>query len=241
MLSKKLACVLSAVTVVSMALAAPREAGAQGYAPRTRASAVRLDVTPKETEVYVDGYFAGIVDEFDGMFQRLRLAPGEHEIALYLEGYRTARQRVQLTPGSTFKIRYRMEQRAPGEAGEARPAPLGPPPGLVAGRPYPYDGALGRRMPPPQGQPPQAQSPPRPPQGSSYGTLVIRVQPGNATVVIDGERWEISDGPERLVVEVSEGSHRIQIEKAGYEPFSADIQVRRGEPTPVNVSLRTRP
>ena len=35
-------------------------------------SAVRLEVTPKEAEVYVDGYYAGIVDDFNGTFQRLR-------------------------------------------------------------------------------------------------------------------------------------------------------------------------
>src|SRR6516225_7972489 len=32
-------------------------------------ASVRLDVSPKESEVYVDRYFAGIVDDFDGIFQ----------------------------------------------------------------------------------------------------------------------------------------------------------------------------
>ena len=46
------------------------------YAPPE--SDVRVDVEPKEASVYVDGYFAGKVDEFDGAFQRLRVEPGEH-------------------------------------------------------------------------------------------------------------------------------------------------------------------
>src|SRR5262245_14361855 len=46
-------------------------------------SAIRLEITPKEAEVFADGYFAGIVDEFDGVFQRLYLASGQHEIVLY--------------------------------------------------------------------------------------------------------------------------------------------------------------
>ena len=39
-------------------------------------SALRIEVKPVEAEVYVDGYLAGSVDEFDGFFQRLNLTPG---------------------------------------------------------------------------------------------------------------------------------------------------------------------
>ena len=52
-------------------------------------ASVQFDVTPRQAEVFVDGYYAGIVDDFDGMFQRLRVEPGQHEITLYLDGYRT--------------------------------------------------------------------------------------------------------------------------------------------------------
>lgn len=66
------------------------------------------------------------------------------------------------------------------------------------------------------------------------------MQPGDATVIIDGERWAGPQGQERLVVEVAEGPHRVQIQKDGFETYSADLTVRRGEATPLNVSLRTR-
>jgi hypothetical protein len=62
---------------------------------------VRLSVTPKEAAVYVDGYYAGIVDDFDGVFQSLPLSPGGHEIAVYLEGYRTVHQSLYLTRNKT--------------------------------------------------------------------------------------------------------------------------------------------
>src|SRR4051794_31053515 len=90
-------------------------------------SSVRLDVKPKNAEVYVDGYYAGIVDDFDGTFQRLRVEPGEHEIELYLDGYRTVHQKVYLTPDNTFKIKYEMERLAGGETPEPRPQPASPP------------------------------------------------------------------------------------------------------------------
>ena len=36
---------------------------------------VKLKVKPRDAEVYVDNYFAGYVDDFDGMFQALKWKP----------------------------------------------------------------------------------------------------------------------------------------------------------------------
>ena len=66
---------------------------------------VRLQVEPEEAEdaaVYVDGFYAGIVDDFNGVFQSLPLTPGGHTVVLYLEGYRTVRQ--QLLSASRCKL-----------------------------------------------------------------------------------------------------------------------------------------
>jgi len=222
--------------------------GAYRYAERD--SAVRFDVEPNNAEVFVDGYYAGIVDDFDGVFQRLRVPPGQHEITLYLDGYKTAHQQVYLTVDSTFRIRFNMERLAAGDVAEPRPTPPNPPPGAEAGPgqpgqpgppnpPPPPPGRDGRRNPPPF-PPPPGQGAPRGGQASNYGTLSIRVQPGDATVIIDGERWNAPQGQDRLVVEVAEGGHRVQIQKDGFESYSADVTVRRGEATPLNVSLRNR-
>jgi hypothetical protein len=70
--------------------------------------------------------------------------------------------------------------------------------------------------------------------------LTIRVQPANATVLIDGERWDGPQGQERLTVEVAEGPHRIEIQRDGFESYSTTVTVRPGETMPINVSLRTR-
>src|SRR5262249_38516147 len=105
------------------------------YRYRDAVADVRLEVKPKEAEVYVDNFYAGIVDDFDGVFQRLHAPPGEHEITLYLEGYRTVRQRVYLSADNTFKIKYTMERLAAGEQPEPRPQPPAPPPGYTTGGP----------------------------------------------------------------------------------------------------------
>jgi len=216
-------------------------------------SALRLQVKPHEAEVYVDGYYAGIVDDFDGTFQRLRVRPGQHEIVLYLDGYRTVHQKLLLTRNNTFKVKYTMEPLGAGEQPEARPQPpnpppqAGPPPPMA---PQPGRGPMGRR--PPQGPPPGSPAGPPPPgapmpggpprgnEASAYGSLAIRVQPGDAEILIDGEPWRGPDAQDRLVVEVAEGQHTIEIRKPGYRTYVTQVQVRRGETMPVNVSLRSQ-
>jgi hypothetical protein len=90
-------------------------------------SSLRLQISPRDTEVFVDGYYAGIVDDFDGFMQRLHLEPGQHTIQLYLTGHRTAEQQIYLQPGGTLRIRHVMEPLAPGETAPARPTPASRP------------------------------------------------------------------------------------------------------------------
>jgi hypothetical protein len=72
---------------------------------------------------------------------------------------------------------------------------------------------------------------------SSFGTLSIRVQPVDAEIFIDGERWEFSGSRERLVIELSEGPHRLEIRREGLEPYETTVNIRPGEAASINVSL----
>jgi len=193
-------------------------------------SSLRLEVTPHTAEVFVDGYRAGTVDDFDGFFQRLRMRPGQHEVALYLDGYRTVRQHLEVSRGADQKIRYTMVPLTPGESAEPRPTPPPDPPAHD-----PQDDpstSYGRRGGPPQ-------NPARIPPGSDsrYGSVSIRVQPADAEVLIDGERWSAPSSQERLVVQLSDGRHHVEVRKEGFETYSSDVQVRRGETATLNVSL----
>jgi hypothetical protein len=62
---------------------------------------LRLKVKPRSAEVLVDGYYSGLVDEFDGVFQRLRLEPGPHRIEIREDGYETLAFDVRITPDDT--------------------------------------------------------------------------------------------------------------------------------------------
>jgi len=48
---------------------------------------VRLEVRPRNAAVYVDGYYSGIVDDFDGIFQRLTIEVGPHRIDIEAPGF----------------------------------------------------------------------------------------------------------------------------------------------------------
>jgi len=59
---------------------------------------LRLKVKPVDAEVFVDGYYAGRVDEFDGVFQRLRIEVGPHRIEIRMDGYEPLAFEVRILP-----------------------------------------------------------------------------------------------------------------------------------------------
>jgi PEGA domain len=189
-------------------------------------SSARIQVTPRHAEVYVDGYRAGIVDEFDGFAQRLHVPPGEHVIELYLEGHKTISQAILFQPGESYRIRHTMEPLAAGDPDPVRPTPK---PGTPRAPSTAYD-AFGRPV-GPMSMPGPAESR----RAEEGATLAIRVQPGDATILVDGERWQGSG--DRLDIQVTPGEHRIEIRKDGYQPFNTTLTVRPGESSPINVSL----
>ena len=193
-----------------------------GYGGYERGS-LRLQVKPEATEVYVDGYYAGIVDSYDGFFQRLHLPAGQHDVELRLEGFRSIQEQMYLTEGSTYRIEHDMEPLGPGETTAPPPTPPVTPPQ-----------APGQAAAPPFGGAPDAPSALR--EVTDFGRLAIRVQPTDAVILVDGEEWRSPDAA-RLELELGLGRHRIEVSREGYERYLTDVEVRPGETTTVNVSL----
>lgn len=71
---------------------------------------IRLKVEPRDAEVYVDGYYAGIVDDFDGTFQGLRLNPGGYKVEVRKPGFETLTYDVRVQSDRT--ITFHGEMRA---------------------------------------------------------------------------------------------------------------------------------
>ncbi len=181
------------------------------YADWERAS-VRVDVSPNDAQVYVDRYYVGVVDDFDGLFQRLTLRPGPHLIEIRKTGFRTLVAEVRLYPGESITYRRTMDPAAaieiqapesqPGfEEGAATPAPL--------------DGDI-------------------PP-----GHLRFDVTPKDAAIYADGFYAGIVDdfnGSQHL--QLAPGRHHLTIRLDGFESVDVDLTIDSRQATTYRASLK---
>jgi hypothetical protein len=84
--------------------------GGGGYSPSYRdTGSLRLKIKPRHAQVFVDGYFVGEVDSFDGTFQRLHIDGGGHRVELKAEGYEPLEFEVLITPGETVTYKGEMK------------------------------------------------------------------------------------------------------------------------------------
>jgi hypothetical protein len=70
-------------------------------------SGVRIQGAPPNAEVFADGYYVGIADDFDNAFQRLELTPGAHSIEIRSPGVPPVEFDVNIQPGRTVTLRVR--------------------------------------------------------------------------------------------------------------------------------------
>ena len=73
-----------------------------GYADAYYTGSLRLKVKPRFGEVFVDGYYVGLVNDYDGIFQRLRLEEGPHHIEIREPGFEPLEFDVLILPGATI-------------------------------------------------------------------------------------------------------------------------------------------
>jgi hypothetical protein len=193
---------------------------------------VRLMADPDDARVYVDGYYAGKVEDFDGLFQKLHLPRGRHEILVKKDGYETRRFRVYSEPGMTIKIEADLEK---GE-GEAPIVDLtngrgGDEPERPAGEEWGSQEPVERPAPASD----RARSD-EAPATDRLGQLRLDVRPGDATVYVDGEFRGTARESTTLVLRP--GFHRIEIVRPGFRTEGRDVEVRPGETRQVDVELQ---
>ena len=71
---------------------------------------LKLKVKPRAAKVYVDGYFVGYVDQFDGAFQKLALNTGRHRVEVRAEGFETAEFDVLINPEQTVTFQGELKR-----------------------------------------------------------------------------------------------------------------------------------
>ncbi len=75
---------------------------APGEAPE---GGLQLDVEPRRAAVYVDGVYAGTVDDFSGYYRHLSLTSGPHRIVILERGFEPLSINVVISPGRTATYR----------------------------------------------------------------------------------------------------------------------------------------
>lgn len=84
---------------------APYRYGTPGYiaaVPGYSYGGLRIDGAPPDAQVYVDGYYSGIVNDFDGAFQHMNLRTGAHRIEVRPSGLPPVSFNVNVAPGQTI-------------------------------------------------------------------------------------------------------------------------------------------
>lgn len=203
---------------------------------------VRTLVEPLKTRVYVDGYYAGVADDFDGLFQRLNVSPGRHDITLKLEGYTSHTLSVYAGRDQTLKLRWDMvrgtgetrdtvgeenERRSDREADRDRDRDLD----------MERDADRERGSARDRSREVDADRPDRPASPGARGEVFFEIEPADASVYVDGEFHGKASQVSRL--ELSAGRHRIEVVRPGYRTEETEINVE-GEAKKVVVKLDRR-
>jgi hypothetical protein len=66
---------------------------------------VRITEAPPDAQVFADGYYVGIVDDFDGAYQHVNLEAGQHRIEVRAGGIPPISFDVYVQPGRTITLR----------------------------------------------------------------------------------------------------------------------------------------
>jgi hypothetical protein len=184
---------------------------------------------PAKARVFVDGYYAGVVDDFDGLFQRLYLSPGRHEIKFKLDGYRTHRVLVYVSPGQTLKLDHDMQKGSGEETFED----------LTGGR--------GEREPAGEHRPTYEEdddSDARPAPGERGGEQPFRpeasrlrldVRPADASVYVDGQFRGTAGQLGELLL--PPGPHRVEVVRPGFRTEERDFDLAPGSSRDLSIEL----
>jgi hypothetical protein len=71
---------------------------------------LETSLRPKKAEVWVDGVLVGQSRDFDGRWDRLWLAPGEHVVEFRMKGYQTLRHAIELSPAGYTRIEDALQE-----------------------------------------------------------------------------------------------------------------------------------
>ncbi len=239
---------------------APPYAYGGDRARRDDQGALDLDLSPADTQVYLDGQYIGVVDDFDGWPQYLWLDPGTYDLVFYREGYKTLARQVTIYRGLVVDWTDRLD-RGPSirpedlqtKTHDRRDARLQQDREMQdrADR-YSRDGddrggngdwrdRADRAPRRPDGDRDDDRGAPPPPVAGSrhQGMLRLQVTPGDASVYLDGRfagtAEEVAQGGGLMVLA---GDHTLSIVRPGRHSEERHFTAKGGEDTVLQIDLQ---
>ena len=203
--------------------------------------ALDLDVKPEEAEIYVNGRYAGIADNFDGFPAYLWLEEGNYEISFYKEGYETITRQFSVTPEAVIDVRDQMvsgQAVLPEAPPEAEPAQASD---ALGGR----EDEWRQRAREYRNKADSQRAPMEPPSGGAYdarqepGRLLLSIEPRDASVYLDGRFLGTAEDLARLHsgLILDPGRHELQVLRPGFTAESRTFEVDPGEELDLDVRL----
>lgn len=214
------------------------ESDVDGY--RSDSGALDLDLNPERAQIYVDGRFVGVADDFDGFPAFLWLEEGTYDVVFYLPGYRTLARQYTIRPGVVIDVEDDLQ---PGESvrpedlvsksterrderirrNEEREAEVEAQERAEAER-----GREGRSRPSSEQQ-----------RREEVGRLYLSLWPDDAAVYLDGHflgtAGELAQLSAGLVVEP--GEHQLEVVHPGYRSSRRTVTVPPGQRVEVKFDL----
>ncbi len=198
--------------------------------------ALDLDVKPKKAEVYINGDYVGIADQYDGFPTYLWLQEGTYDLVIFKEGFETLQRQITIYPGVVSDVKDRL---VPGES--VRPEDLfsaAP----SSGAPVPYAESHSQPL---IGYGTETGTVPRVgpgvpgPAPETIGRIHLLVQPGDAAVYLDGHFLGTAEELLHLTagLMVQPGDHEIEVARPGYTPEKIQVSVPAGERATVELDL----
>lgn len=221
--------------------------------------ALDLDLSPSDTQVYLNGEYIGVVDDFDGWPQYLWLDPGTYDIVFYHDGFKTLARQVTVYRGVVVDWTDRMERGTatrPDDLDtkihERRDARLRQD-REMQDRADRYSGDRDgdwrdradrnrdarRHDADDQGDDDGGNAPPPPPAAHHLGRLRLEVSPNDASVYLDGRfvgtAEEVAQSGGMVV---GAGDHTLSIVRPGRRSEERHFNSKAGEDTVLNIDLQ---
>jgi hypothetical protein len=189
--------------------------------------ALDLDVAPEKAQVYLDGDYIGVADNYDGFPRHLWLEKGEHRLVFYHEGYETLVRDLRVRPNEVITLDDRLVR------GAATP-------------PSDYFQTESDSDTPewaPSVTDPRATEESEPEvyrdQRSTPARLELEVRPADAAVYLDGRFLGTGEDLGRLHAGllVDPGEHEIEVTRPGYRTQATKVVAASGKQVRVAIEL----